>query len=219
MNARALWRSWRTHLRNQAEIRMESGKNSRRAPFLARALPKGGVGCEVGVWKGFFTRTLVEVTEPTRLHLIDPWYVFGPNWTWGHGDRSTTRGLAGLINTYGPELAAGRLVLHIDDDLKVLPTFPDAYFDWAYLDSSHLYEHTLKELELLARKVKPDGVIAGDDWLPDPNDVNHGVYVALNEFVAAGPWRLVYTSEEDQQWALRRGGANFSGSDQVARAQ
>jgi hypothetical protein len=28
-------------------------------------------------------------------------------------------------------------VLHVGDDLEILPTSPDNYFDWVYLDGSH----------------------------------------------------------------------------------
>jgi hypothetical protein len=84
----------------------------------------------------------------------------------------------------------------------VLPQFPDRYFDWVYIDTLHFYEHTRDELALLKTKVKVDGVIAGDDWLPDPSHRHHGVCRAVTEFVQAEPYELIYADEQDLQWAI-----------------
>jgi hypothetical protein len=40
---------------------------------LLSALPQGGVVGEVGVFKGNFSRRILEIVAPERLHLIDPW--------------------------------------------------------------------------------------------------------------------------------------------------
>jgi len=55
-------------------------------------------------------------------------------------------------------------VLWIDDDLVALTRMPDEHLDWAYLDTTHQYDQTATELQLLKQKVKPGGIIAGDDW-------------------------------------------------------
>ena len=64
--------------------------------------------------------------------------------------------------------------IHVGDDLEFLAGLPDAHLDWAYLDSSHQYEHTVAELELLDAKVAADGRILGHDWIEDPERHNHG---------------------------------------------
>lgn len=175
-----------------------------RDAFVREVIAPGGVGAEIGVQHGDFTAVLLEVGQPARLHLFDLWYELGPEWHWGDGDRSTTAALARVIERFGDDLAAGRVKLNIGDDLAQLATLPDQYFDWAYLDSSHLYEHTCKELALLGRKVRPEGVIAGDDWIPDPEHPHHGVFRAVSELVDSGTYRLVYADEHDLQWAVRR---------------
>jgi SAM-dependent methyltransferase len=182
----------------------EWGANGR-VRFLDQVIPKGGVGAEVGVHKGRFTPVLLEVTQPRTLHIIDPWYRLGLEWNWGAGDRSTVNALTRIIRRHAPALAEGSLVLHIGDDLEILPRFPEASFDWLYIDSSHAYEHTGKELRLAERLVKPGGVICGDDWSDNPGHPHHGVRRAVEEFAAASDFRLVYADARDRQWALRRG--------------
>lgn len=93
--------------------------------------------------------------------------------------------------------------MHVGNDIKILEGFPDGYFDWVYLDSGHLYEETLRELEIIVRKVRPGGVIGGDDFTEDPADVNHGCAVAIREFCEKDGWRL---GEVDtfRQWTISR---------------
>lgn len=46
----------------------------------------------------------------------------------------------------------------------VLASFPDDYFDWLYIDGNHLYEFVRKDIEISFKKVRPGGIIAGDDY-------------------------------------------------------
>jgi SAM-dependent methyltransferase len=167
-------------------------------------LPSGGVGAELGVHRGEFAAELLELAQPTRLHLIDLWYLFGREWHWGEGEeRSTIGALKGVLDRFEDDLVSGRVVLHIGDDLELLPSFPDAYFDWVYVDSIHVYEHAIRELGLLSRKVRPGGVIAGDDWIEDTSHPHHGVERAVRKFVGSGRGELVYANADDLQWAVR----------------
>jgi hypothetical protein len=167
-------------------------------------IPRGGIGAELGVHRGDFAAELLEIAEPSRLHLVDLWYLFGREWHWGEGgERSTVGALKGVLERFEEELVAGRVVLHIGDDLELLPSFPDGYFDWVYVDSIHIYEHAIKELGVLSTKVRPGGVIAGDDWIEDPEHPHHGVSRAVTKFVESGRGELVYSNADDLQWAVR----------------
>jgi hypothetical protein len=143
----------------------------RRGRFLEQ-LPKGGIGAEVGVFRGEFTRHTVRVTRPKELHLIDGWWaLYGerlPNWgAYTEFGRLTTR------RAYEEARAAAPLGnFHVGDDVEILPTFADGYFDWAYLDTTHRYEHTLAELAVLDRKTR---IVAGDDRHEERSHPHHGV--------------------------------------------
>jgi cephalosporin hydroxylase len=79
----------------------------------------------------------------------------------------------------------------------------DGHLDWAYVDSSHAYDHTLKELRLLARKVNASGVIAGDDWREDPSHRHHGICRAVREFITAEPY-VLEVDKPTLQWMITR---------------
>ena len=180
----------------------EHRSNQRRALFVERILPRNGVGAELGVFKGDFSSTLMSRTTAREFHMIDPWYFSTPYWHWGYGDRSTIRALIRILKRFEKDIENGRVRVHVGDDRQILTTFPDQYFDWVYIDSSHFYEHTRDELQILARKVKHDGVIAGDDWQPDPTHRHHGVCKAVSEFVGSTKHKLVYADAADRQWAI-----------------
>jgi len=175
----------------------------RRAEVLQAVIPPGGTGAECGVFKGEFSRALLERLGPSRLYLIDPWYRHCRAWHWGEGDRSTISAVCAILRDFEDELVDGRVVLQIDDDLEALARMPDHHLDWAYVDSTHQYAPTVKELALLRKKVRPGGIIAGHDWQPDPSHRHHGVCKAVREAVARGECELVLVDEPTIQWAVR----------------
>ena len=165
----------------------------RRERFL-RALPQHGVGVELGVFRGGFTAKLLRWARPRELHLVDGWWeIYGecfPNWgAYSDFGRLSTRAAYEEARDAVKRFDA-RCTFHIGDDLEVLHTFPDDFFDWVYIDTTHEYGHTRDELEILRRKVKPSGVIAGDDWHEDPAHLHHGVCRAVREFCDRYGWEL-----------------------------
>ncbi len=182
----------------------ENRINKLRAPFIKSVLPKNGIGAELGVFRGQFSPSLLYYTEAVELHLVDPWYLLTGYWHWGGGNRSTIDAVIKILKTWKREIEVKKVFVHIGDDRVVLKTFPDSYFNWVYIDSSHEYNHTLEELKILKFKVKPDGVIAGDDWQPDPSNRHHGVFKAVNEFIETNGYSIIYMNNIDRQWAIRK---------------
>ena len=193
----------RTTLRRSEHIQdgYERYKNRRRQDVLKSVIPAAGVGAELGVHKGHLTSFLVDWLKPKKLYAVDPWYLLGPTWEWAAGDKSTVNALARTIRRLRPAIEVGQVEVVVQDDLVFLSDLADGALDWAYIDSSHMYGHTVKELELLIRKVKPGGIIAGDDWQTDPQHRHYGVCKAVREFESAGHLKLIYTDSSNHQWA------------------
>jgi hypothetical protein len=189
-------------IRAAAEWRIARAKQAlvSRSRFL-RQMPKGAVCAEIGVFRGEFTRDILRVTRPIEIHLIDGWWLVEDRMFEDHDEEER---LAILQAAHGEvdALAAQHpeCTVHIADDLDLLPTFPDGYFDWVYLDSSHDYEHTVKELEILRQKT---GLISGHDWTEDTSHRHHGVCKAVVEFRDRYGWRLK-AADPWGQWLIRR---------------
>ena len=141
---------------------------------------------ELGVFKGRFSEVLLKKTKPKLLYLIDPWYQYEAQWEWASGDKSTINALRNILRKFKKDIESGLVKLYVDSDIDILKRFQSNSLDWAYIDSSHEYEHTSIELGLLCQKIKKGGVITGDDWHPDPHHKHHGVYKAVQEFIDSG---------------------------------
>ena len=100
---------------------------------------------------------------------------------------------------------SGAAETHIVADYSTafLASRADAELDWAYLDTTHSYEDTKKELALLRQKVAPGGVIAGDDWHESEDHLHYGVAKAVKEALEEGAFEWIGAFPE-MQWAIRR---------------
>ena len=48
-------------------------------------LKENAVAAELGVLKGDFSHPILQSLKPAKLHLVDPWYLLGPEWAWEKG--------------------------------------------------------------------------------------------------------------------------------------
>ncbi len=147
---------------------LESTGTSRREEVRGRLLaqmPKGAVVAEIGVWEGKFSRRILEECAPARLHLIDPWEYMPEFANTGFGRRKNRD----LMEVKYPEVAAAfaddpRVVIHRATSGLALGALPDGSLDWVYVDGNHNEPFIGDDIALCLRKVRPDGIIAGDDF-------------------------------------------------------
>lgn len=79
--------------------------------------------------------------------------------------------------------------------------FPDAYFDFVYVDGNHLYEFVRRDLELFLPKMRRDGILAGDDYSVR-GWWEWGVKRAVDEHIEAGTYEVIWVGT---QFVLRPG--------------
>lgn len=182
---------------------------SRREEFL-EILPKRSVGIELGVFKGEFSEQIIQVVRPRELHLVDVWWTqygeYYPNWgpytDYGRlRTRDAYNSMMRTIQQYNS--VRTKIIVHVGNDLEYLRALPNGYLDWAYLDTTHKYELTKLELEILKDKVRSGGLITGDDWYEEPSHIHHGLSRAVNEFCATSEWEVVLRTNT-VQWAIQQ---------------
>jgi SAM-dependent methyltransferase len=189
-----------------AEHEADHRLDGRRA--ILSLLRPGTAGAELGVFTGLFTAVIVDSVHPSVLHLVDPWWLkYGetyPDWgAYTAGGTLPTRVAHAAAEARARAAAPGCDVrIHVSTSVDWLESLEDDSLDWAYVDSTHYYRDTLAELDLLARKLRPDGIVLGDDWRPNPGDPHHGVFRAVHEQVRAGVWDVLRV-DEHVQWAIR----------------
>ncbi len=135
-----------------------------RARLLGR-MPKGAVAAEIGVWEGKFSQKIVEIAQPRELHLIDPWLYQPEFGNTGFGRKKNEARMDEMFHEVTAKFAANPAVkLHRATSQDALAGFADGYFDWVYVDGNHNEPFVGQDLAMCRRKVKPGGIIAGDDF-------------------------------------------------------
>ena len=169
--------------------------------IIMNYLPYDAVCAELGVYKGRFAREILRHLSPRKLYLIDPyWRKYGDVF-WNR--QNTVNVYLEAIKKIRAHDTNDVTAVIVDYDWNFLSVMPDKYFDWIYLDSTHEYEDTLKELDLMALKVKDNGLLAGHDWHETPEHKHHGVYRAVQEWLTRNPYE-VYYRDEKSQWILKK---------------
>lgn len=138
---------------------------------LLNHLPKGGTVAEVGTSTGAFARQILERNAPKHLHVIDIDY-----------------------SRFDPDLACDpRITRHEGLSTEIMGAFPDAMFDWIYIDGDHAYASVLADARCAAPKLKPGGLMIFNDFAHvDPEFGRYGVHQAVVDFQHERGWPMRY---------------------------
>lgn len=166
---------------------------------LLQRLPKNAVVAEFGVANGDYSSEILRVSQPKHLHLIDVW-----------DSERYNEGLMQNIKTkFADNIQAKQITIHRQFSHDAIVQFPDEYFDWVYIDTTHSYQQTRLELELVASKIKPGGVIAGHDYLMGnwADNNKYGVVEAVHQFCVLHHYKFKYLTmdlTENQSFAIEK---------------
>lgn len=150
--------------------------------FLLKMMPKNSICAEIGVYKGDFSKSILQIVKPKKLVLIDKWMYIPHIDTENYAeilhqkffDRLYTTVLKNFNDKPNVEIKKG-------DSCQILSEYPDEYFDWIYIDADHRYEGVKSDLNIAYTKLKAGGFIAGDDYVYDIK-WKDGVIKAVDEF-------------------------------------
>jgi hypothetical protein len=142
---------------------------------LVALLPHCGLIAEVGTDRGHFARHILTVCDPIRLHLIDLDFSL-------------------LLPTVAQD---ARVVMHIGNSHELLASFPDASFDWIYIDADHSYAGVSRDAAAAASKVKPGGYLVFNDFAHmDPSLGSYGVHRVVVDFAVTRGWKFAWFAYE-----------------------
>ena len=166
---------------------------------LLRKLPKNGIVAEIGVDEGNFSHEIISNCRPAKLHLIDLWS------TERYGQLKKEK----VENKFQDEISNRRIEINLGESTKVARSFPDSYFDWVYIDTSHSYETTFAELKEYQKKIKKNGIIAGHDYVrwSRTGFTRYGVIEAVSEFCCNFNWEIIYLtveSDDNPSFAIKK---------------
>jgi predicted O-methyltransferase YrrM len=142
---------------------------------------ENGTIVEIGAWKGRSTCCMGQIIKSSNkkvdFYTIDTWQ--GSNEE-DHQEQIKELNQQGLT-LYG-EFKKHLSLCGVDDVVKPIKstsieaskTFEDATIDLLIIDGSHEYNDVLDDITFWYSKIKPGGIILGDDWFFE--DVRKAVY-------------------------------------------
>ena len=181
---------------------MKTLELKRRKDFL-NLLPKNAICAELGCGKGPFSRLILQITDPKRFFIVDPyWKAYGDKYPYRNSE--TYDYFKRAMDKIRPCKNYDCVTFVIEYDTIFLSDYPDNFFDWIYLDTSHEYEQTLKELALLKTKIKDEGLICGHDYNKKTRGKYFGLTRAVHKWLEQNTDYELYLIDNHSQWIIRK---------------
>lgn len=140
-----------------------------------------GTGVEIGVADGWYSTKIMELGLVDKLYGVDPYRRHR-----GYMDYTRESTFEKLRTNAHNALEKYYNYEFIEDfSVNAAERFDNDSLDFVYIDGDHSYEATLADLDAWYFKVKPGGIIAGDDYIRSHRDKKHyDVIRAVDQFVA-----------------------------------
>ena len=159
---------------------------------LLKLMPKNSICAEIGVWKGDFSKRILNTVKPKKLYLIDPWFFNTEykNAMYGGSVEKSQKDMdeiyKSILINFRKEINQEKIEVFRNKFEDLLDKFPDNYFDWIYIDGDHTYNAVVKDLDNVTKKVKEGGLITGDDYTTG-GWWKGGVKKAVDEYIVNHP--------------------------------
>jgi predicted O-methyltransferase YrrM len=145
-----------------------------------------GLGCEVGVLRGEFSKHLLSNWNCKKLYLVDCWEEHPTDYDEIFHNHQNNFKI--MQQTLLPFSSRYEICKGYSD--KIVHSFQEEMFDFIYIDANHSYQGCKLDLDLYWSKLKKGGILMGDDYhLNDIEDlsfndtnVTFGVTKAVREF-------------------------------------
>ena len=124
----------------------------------------GAVFVEVGAWKGksaaFMAVEIVNSGKKIRFYVVDNFKGSQEH----QGDEAIKNNtlLAQFVENVAP--IHSKINLCISDSTEAAEAFPKMSVDFAYIDAAHDYESVKRDIQAWLPRMKPGGLLAGDDY-------------------------------------------------------
>lgn len=154
---------------------------------IVELLSPNSIGCELGVFEGDFSQSLVDSNKFSELYLVDLFSGSASNFGKHYPDAS-------ILNEYVKKKFQSHSSVKVvkQDSISFLQT-SKINFDFIYIDTIHTYHHLIQELNSAHDCIKPGGYICGHDYCIE----FMGVIQAVKEFSTKYQYPVIVTTEND----------------------
>ena len=138
--------------------------------ILLKKVPSNSICVEIGVWSGEFTQRILNVVNPKKLYLIDPWlsyenyYQFDNN-AEKYSQSSQDLRYKSVLKRFKKEIETGKIEVFRDTSNNVIDSIlKNQKFDFVYIDGNHKYEFVLNDLKNFLPHITSRGFFGLDDY-------------------------------------------------------
>ena len=200
------------HLPHDQRLDQDQCKNAKvyasREDFI-KTLSHGIEFIEVGVAAGDFAEFVIDTCKPTRVVLIDLYAQMDVFFMERNARRYTKEENLDFVINRMKKYKSVEVVQN--DSLIALPELMrrNEFFDFIYLDASHLYQDIVLDIEASCALLKEFGILGLNDYIwKDEDGRQYGVIPAVNKFLEANKdWEVIAFALHDRMYAdiyLRR---------------
>lgn len=134
--------------------------------FILDYVNEGDVCAEIGVYRGMFSKHILE-RNPSHFHAIDSWEYFPEFNNRCYGKRKGVN-QEHMDNIYEQAMENigrdSRVTMHRMKSTQAAKLLPDSHLDFIYIDGNHNFEYVMSDIISFVPKMKDDGIICGDDY-------------------------------------------------------
>lgn len=169
---------------------------------------------EVGTWRGDFAAIMCQKLNPRKFYAVDPFllyegYTDKPNPNEFANQRNLDM-LAGQVeNRVKQFLGEGRSELLREMGRDAAVRFDDNSLDVVYVDADHKYEPVLADIRAWYTKVKPGGILCGDDFITGSHIEKFGVIEAVTDFANEHNLKFAVTTGPNPSWVFCKDNINL----------
>lgn len=161
-----------------------------------------GYGLEVGVWKGAYSKEIIQKSNLLKTFSVDPWSLektqYRSKWSQKEIDLAFQETCT-LLHQFGD-----RSEIIKETSQEAAKMFDDYFFDFIYIDALHDYESVKNDIKSWWTKLKFGGIFAGHDYMNERifngNVEKFGVKQAVDEFINIFKLDLYVTNEKFPTW-------------------
>lgn len=118
-----------------------------------------GVGVEVGVERGVYSKVLVREIPGLKLYGVDPWQFY-----LGYREHVPQERLDEFFRATKERLKDYDYQIIRDTSMNAVKRFADNSIDFVYIDGNHTYDFVKEDIREWHKKVRKGGIVAGHDY-------------------------------------------------------
>lgn len=162
---------------------------------------------EVGTWRGDFATEMCNRLQPEKFYAVDPFLLYAeytdkPNPT----EFATQENLDQLAEGVRSRIAGMNADRHSEllraKSQDAVHQFSDNSIDVVYVDADHKYDPVLADISAWYAKVKPGGVLCGDDYIAGSHIEKFQVIEAVSDFAKTHNLPYAVTRGNNPSWVF-----------------